>query len=115
MSNSFGKVRLYGHKYKEDIIVHVNGKITKRKKKKSKSLKPLYGHTPLSENELEFLSEEKPKVVYIGIGYESALPITEEANKILNKYETIVLATPQIIEKVENEKRPAIAIIHVTC
>jgi hypothetical protein len=115
MSNTFAKVKLFGHKYEEDIIVHVNGKVTKRKKKKSKMLKPLYGHTPLSENELEFLSEEKPKVVYIGTGYESALPITEEAKNILNKYETIALPTPQIIEKLENERRPAVAIIHVTC
>ena len=72
-----------GRKYEEDIIVHVDGKITKRKKKKSKEFKPIHGHTPLSENELGFLSEEKPEVVYVGIGYDSASPITENAQKIL--------------------------------
>ena len=115
MKGSFGSVELFGRKYEKDIIVHVDGKITKRKKKKSKEFKPIYGHTPLSENELGFLSEEKPKVVYVGIGYDSALPITEEAQKILEEYELVVVPTPEIIEKIEREKRRAVAIIHVTC
>jgi hypothetical protein len=115
MKGSFGSVELFGRKYEEDIVVHVDGKVTKRKKKKSKEFKPIYGHTPLSENELDFLSEEKPKVVYVGIGYESALPITENAQKILEEYRTVVMPTPEIIEKIEHEKRKAVAIIHVTC
>jgi hypothetical protein len=115
MKASFGSVKLFGHKYEEDIIVHVDRSVTKRKKKKSKEFKPLYGHTPLSQKELDFLEKEKPQVVYIGIGYESALPITDEAKKILNEYETVVMPTPEIIEKIENEKKKAVAIIHVTC
>jgi hypothetical protein len=115
MPGSFGSVELFGRKYEEDIVVHVDGKVTKRKKKKSKEFKQIYGHTPLSENELGFLSEEKPKVVYVGVGYKASLPITENAQKILEKYEVVVMPTPEIIEKVENEKRKAVAIIHVTC
>jgi hypothetical protein len=112
---SFGSVKLFGHKYEEDIIVHVDGRVTKRKKKKSKEFKPLYGHTPLSEKELDFLEEEKPKIVYIGIGYDSALPITDDATKMLMEYEMVVLPTPEIVDKIENEKRKAVAIIQVTC
>ena len=55
MKASFGSVKIFGRKYEEDIIIHVDGNITKRKKKKSRDLKPLYGHTPLSEKELGFL------------------------------------------------------------
>jgi hypothetical protein len=69
----------------------------------------------LSEKELDFLGEEKPKVVYVGTGYEAALPITEEAQKILGEYETFVMPTPEILDKVEHEKRKSVAIIHVTC
>jgi hypothetical protein len=112
---SFGEVKLFGQKYGSDIIVHVDGSVTKRKKKKSKDLKPKYGHTPLSEKELDFLSDEKPKVVYVGTGYENALPITDKARKILAEYETVVLPTPEIINKVEQEERDAVVIIHVTC
>lgn len=112
---SFGFVKVFGHKYEQDIIVHVDGRVTKRKKKKSKPLKHLYGHTPLSENELDFLQEEKPQVVYIGTGYEAALPITEAAKKILHKFEAVILPTPEIIDRIELEKRATVAIIHVTC
>jgi hypothetical protein len=115
MKDSFGSIKIFGRKYKKDIIIHLDGSITKRKKKKSRDLKPLYGHTPLSERELDFLDEEKPEVVYVGIGYESALPITEEAQKILGKYKTFVMPTSEIAEKIEEEKGKFAAIIHVTC
>jgi hypothetical protein len=53
--------------------------------------------------------------VYVGTGYESALPITAEAQKILGEYKTFVMPTPEIVEKIEKEKRKFTAIIHVTC
>jgi hypothetical protein len=112
---SFGSVKLFGCEYEKDIILHVDGTITRRKKKKSKEFKSIYGHTPLSEKELDFLEGEKPEVVYVGIGYDSALPITADAQRILDKFETFVMPTPDIIKKIEHEKREAVAIIHVTC
>jgi hypothetical protein len=116
VKNSFGSVKLFGHKYDEDVVVHVDGGVKKRKKKKSRDLKPLYGgHTPLSEKELDFLAEEKPKVVYVGIGYDSALPITNGAKIILDEYDAIVLPTPEVVDKIEHEKKKFVAIIHVTC
>ena len=115
MKASFGSVRIFGQKYEKDIVMHTDGSVTKRKKKKSKDLKPIYGHTPLSEYELDFLAREEPEVVYVGTGYEAALPITENAQNILKKYETVIMPTPEIIEKIEHEKRKTAAIIHVTC
>jgi len=115
LKSEFGWIKLNGDKYKKDIIIHADGKVTKREKKKSKDLKEKYGHTPLSERELDFLSQEKPEVVYVGIGHHSALPITPEALSILKEYETVILPTQEIIEKIEQEKRKMVAIIHVTC
>jgi Uncharacterized conserved protein len=114
-ATGFGEVKLFGQKYSQDQIIHVDGTVTKRKKKQSKDLKPLYGHTPLSERELDFLADEKPEVVYVGLGYDGALPVTEEAKKTLSQYQTIILKTPEIIEKISEEKRAYVAIIHVTC
>ena len=91
------------------------GRVSKRKKKKSKELKPKFGHTPLSERELDFLADEKPEIVYVGLGYDGALPVTEEAKEILSSYQAVMLKTPQVIEKVADEKRDYVAIIHVTC
>ena len=50
----FGWIKVYGKKYKKDIVIHSNGSISKREKKESKDLKTEYGHTPLSERELDF-------------------------------------------------------------
>ena len=115
MKSEFGWIKVNGNKYEKDIIIHADGKVTKRKKKKSKDLKEKYGHTPLSERELDFLSQEKPEVVYIGTGHQSALQITPEALSILKEYETVILPTQKITEKVEQEKRKMVALIHVTC
>ncbi len=111
----FGWVKIDGVLYKKDVIIHSNRKITKREKKKSKDLRSIYVHTPLSERELEFLSKEKFEVIFVGTGHEAALPITPEANKILREHNAVILSTPEVIKQIEQETRKFIAIIHVTC
>jgi hypothetical protein len=115
LKSEFGWIKVNGVKYEKDIVLHSDGTVTKRKKKKSKDLKAIYGHTPLSERELDFLSKEKPEVVYVGTGHEAALPITQEAILILKKYETVIMPTNKITEKIDQENRKMAALIHVTC
>ena len=115
LKSKFGWVRVNGEKYEKDIVIHSDGSVTKREKKKSKDLKPEYGHTPLSERELVFLSKEKFEALYVGTGHENALPITPEAEAILEKYKAVVMPTPDVIDRIEQEKRQFVAIIHVTC
>jgi hypothetical protein len=111
----FGWVKIDGSLYKKDVIIHANRKITKREKKKSKDLKSIYGHIPLSERELEFLSMEKFEVIYVGTGHEAALPITPEANQILREHKAVILSTSEVIKQIQQEARNFIAIIHITC
>ncbi len=111
----FGWIKVNEEKFEKDIIIHSDGKITKRKKKKSKDLKSEYGHTPLSESELEFLSQEKFDALYIGTGHEAALPITPKAQEILTANNAIILPTPDVIKKIEEEQNKFVALIHVTC
>ena len=115
MEAEFGWIQVNGVRYEKDIIIHTDGTITKREKKKSRDLKPKYGHTPLSERELMFLEDEKPDVVYVGTGHQGALPITLQAQRTLEKYETIILPTPEAVEKIRREHRKLAALIHVTC
>jgi len=115
LRSEFGWIDVNGEKYEKDIIIHSDGSVTKREKKKSKELKSEYGHTPLSERELDFLSKEQVKVVYVGIGHEAALPITPKATEILSKYDTTILPTSEVIKKIEEEQRKFVALIHVTC
>lgn len=111
----FGWIKVNDDEFEKDIVIHSNGNITKREKKKSKDLKSEYGHTPLSERELKFLPEEKFDTLYIGTGHDEALPITPEARDILKKYNTVILPTPDVIGKIEEEKGKFVAIIHLTC
>ena len=115
LKSKFGWIKINGVKYEKDVIIHSNGKVTKRKKKLSKDFKANYGHTPLSERELDFLKKEEFYALYIGAGHDFALPITPKALGILNKYNAVILSTPEIIARIKQEENPYIAIIHVTC
>jgi hypothetical protein len=115
MKTGFGWIEVKGTRYAHDIILHTDGSVTKRKKKDSKALKGRYGHTPLSEYELGFLNEEHPDVVFVGTGQNGLLPVTPEAEKILSAYTTIMKPTAEILSDVQNEERPRVAILHVTC
>jgi hypothetical protein len=115
VKSEFGWIKVNGEKYEKDIVIHSDGSISKREKKKSKDLKAQYGHTPLSELELDFLSGEKFEALYVGTGHEGALPITPKALEILKKHDAKILPTPEVMEKIEAEQRPFVAMIHVTC
>jgi hypothetical protein len=115
MKTRNGWVEIDEIRYDHDVIIHLNRNVTKRSKKKSKKLKTQYGHTPLAGHELEFLDEEKPEVVFIGTGQYGDLPITVDAHQILVQYESIIRPTPEILEKLAEETRPSVAILHVSC
>lgn len=115
MRSEFGWIEIDNVRYDHDVVIHLDGSVTKRSKKRSKELKSAYGHTPLSDHELEVLKKEKPEIVYIGTGQYGDLPITPEAKMILRQFETVILPTPEILDMVKKERRALIAIIHVTC
>jgi hypothetical protein len=115
MRTGFGWVEIGGEIYENDVVIHVDGTITKREKKRSKEFKEEYGHTPLSHKELDILEDEDPEVVIVGTGQYGDLPITPKAKKILEDYRTEVLPTPQALERVMVEKGKFVAFIHVTC
>lgn len=115
MKSRFGCIEIRGTVYEYDVVIHTDGSVSKRSKKKSKKMKDEYGHTPLSESELEFLKKEHPEVVYVGTGQFGAMPVTSPARKILEDYTTIICPTPDLIESIADERRRHSAIIHVTC
>jgi hypothetical protein len=58
MKSEFGWIEIDKIRYDYDVIIHGNGSVTKRSKKKSKDLKSTNVHTPLSEHELNFFKEK---------------------------------------------------------
>jgi len=115
MKSEFGWIEIDKVRYDHDVIIHRDGSVTKRSKKKSKELKSTYSHTPLSDQELEVLKKEKPEIVYIGTGQYGDLPITPEAERELSRFETVIRPTPEILDMLKKERRSFVAIIHVTC
>lgn len=115
MKTRYGWVEINDIRYDHDVIVHTDRSITKRSKKKSKKLRKKFGHTPLSEHELAFLDKEKPEVVFIGTGQYGDLPVTDDAHRVLMKYNPVIRPTSEILELLAAESRSSAAILHVTC
>ena len=115
MKTRYGWVEVNHVRYDYDIIIHLDQKISKRSKKKSRKLKKEYGHTPLSEHDLAFLKDEAPEIIFIGTGQFGDMPITREAHRILSAYETCVSPTPDILDRIADERRPFAALLHVAC
>ncbi|RLE94020.1 MAG: hypothetical protein DRN04_04855 [Thermoprotei archaeon] len=114
----FGYIIVNGVRYDHDIVVHVDGSVTKRKKELSKPYKKGV-HTPLAPPEIEEILDENPEIAIIGSGQYGALPILDETIKLLEEKNVkyIIEKTPKAIEeynKLSKEKRVA-GIFHVTC
>ncbi len=115
----FGYIVIDGVRYNYDVIVHVNGRITRRRKELSKPFKKGF-HTPLALLEIEELLGEEPEVMVIGTGQFGALPVMGDVINELKRrgVEVIIDRTPRVIEivnKLRDEGRRLIALLHVTC
>lgn len=115
VKTGFGWIEIGGTRYEHDVVIHADGRVSKRKKKASKIFRDKFGHTPLSEEELGFLSDARPDIVYVGTGQYGDLPVTPEAETVIASYHGIMLPTPEILPLIAGEKRRFVAILHVTC
>lgn len=111
----FGYVEINGKKFDYDIILYCDGSIFRREK--SKKLVKENEHTPFSIYEVEDLFKKEVEVVYIGTGQYGKLPVKDDVIEEIRKKvkEVIIDTTPKILEKIKNDKRRWVALIHVTC
>jgi hypothetical protein len=115
MKTHYGWVEIDQVRYDHDVVIHSDRSVQKRSKKRSRKLRHLFGHTPLTGSELEFLEAETPSVVYIGTGQFDELPLTVDALKILSGYTSFLRPTPVVLAMLEEERRKFAAILHVSC
>jgi hypothetical protein len=115
MKTGFGWIEIGGIRFGHDVIIHADGRVSKRKKKASKKFRDRFGHTPLSEEELGFLADEKPEIVYVGSGQYGDLPVTPDAGTLIASFHGVLMPTPEILPVLEKEQRRFVAILHVTC
>ena len=110
---SFGSIRIDGVTYGHDLIID-RGKIRKRKKAASKKFRDTYGHTPLS------VAEEIPwrcRRLVIGTGAGGALPVMQEVEEeaCRRKVDLLVAPTAEAIGVLNEGRKGANAVLHVTC
>jgi len=113
----FGRVVLDGQSYDHDVVV-CRGSVALRRKELSSSRKSLYGHTPLTLEELRHYLDScrDARILVIGAGYYGDLPIEPDALiHALKRVERVVIAKTPDLARLGLDLSEVLAIIHVTC
>ncbi len=111
----FGSITISGKLYEHDVLIRLNGKVEKRKKKLSKEI---YGNShALSLNEVIFIYEPEAKQLIIGTGQVGYVHLSEEAAEYLRKKKCAVqlIDTKQAVNVWNVIEGKAIGLFHVTC
>lgn len=110
----FGVVEIDGRRYERDVVID-RGRVGKRAKKASRSLRDRYGHTPLS------LLEPIPwkcRTLIVGTGVAGALPIEDDVRAEAHRRGVDLVAVPTVEacrRLADADLRETAAILHVTC
>lgn len=112
---SFGSITVDGNSYDHDIIISLEGQVTKRKKKLSKSI---YGssHT-ISLPEIEYVYQEHAEGIIIGTGQYGVTKLSEEASEFISekKSRVILKSTPEALLEWNRSEGHWIGLFHITC
>lgn len=115
MKSEFGWIEIDKIRYNYDVIIHGNGSVNRRSKKKSKDLKRTYGHTSsLNMNWIflrmnsrkKSLSEPDRMAIYLS---------TPTAGDMLSQFKTIISRPQKSWICGKKNTHSFAAIIHVTC
>lgn len=114
-STKFGSITIEGTKYAHDVLIRLDGKVKKRKKKLSKAI---FGTSHiLSLDEAKYIYEDGAELIIIGSGQSGMLRLSEEAEQYFREKQinVVILPTPKAIQEWNKGKKAAIAVFHVTC
>ena len=111
----FGRITVAGQTYEHDIVIRLDGRVKKRKKKLSKEQ---YGssHT-VSRAEAEHIHDEGAEQVVVGTGQHGVLKLSDEAREYFEHQGCRVKTapTPDAIELWNDAPDKTVAMFHVTC
>ena len=114
-STSFGSITIDGEKYAHDVVIDLNGEVTKRKKKLSKEL---YGTSHnISLAEAEHIYREGMKSLLIGSGKFGRVRLSDEATAFFadRDVNVVIKATPKAIKYWNQTEGEWVGLFHVTC
>ena len=111
----FGSITISGKKYENDVIIRLNGKVEKRKKKLSKEL---FGTSHIiSLAEAEYVYEDGGNWIIIGTGQSDMAKLSPEAADFFQEKGCTVklLPTPEAISCWNGTEEAVIGLFHITC
>ncbi len=111
----FGSITVAGEPYEHDVIIRVNGKVEKRKKKLSKEI---FGTSHvISLAEAQYVYEAEAARIIIGAGQSGMVKLSPEAAAFFKQQHCAVeiFPTPEAIRCWNEAKGVTIGLFHVTC
>ncbi len=114
-NTGFGTITINNILYNHDVIIGLDGQVSKRKKKLSKAV---YGtsHT-LSVEEIEHVYEDGAEKLIVGTGQFGLVKLSDEAAKFLESRRCVCLLypTPRAVKEWNSTRAASIGLFHVTC
>lgn len=111
----FGWIEIEGERVSHDILIRLDGTVSKRKKKLSKEL---YGtsHT-ISQAEAEYVYQEGAEGLLIGGGQFGRVNLSPEAEQFLKDQNcpVTIQPTPKALKTWNNSQGKLIGLFHITC
>jgi len=111
----FGSITIAGGVYEHDVLIRLDGRVKKRKKKLSKAI---YGTSHrVSLEEAKQIFENGAKRLIVGTGQNGLLELSEEAADYFRRKGCSVelLPTPRAVAAWNSAKGAVMGMFHVTC
>jgi hypothetical protein len=111
----FGSITIDGEEYEHDVIIRLNGKVEKRKKKLSKEI---FGTSHIiSLAEAEYVYKDGARGIIIGTGQSGMVKLSDEAAQFLRQKGCPIrlLPTPKAMRGWNEAEDGEIGLFHVTC
>ncbi|MCK5067490.1 MAG: hypothetical protein KAR16_08630 [Bacteroidales bacterium] len=112
---SFGSITVDGEEYDHDIIITLEGKVKKRKKKLSKSV---FGTShKISLLEIEYVYQDGAEGIIIGTGQYGVAKLSKEAVQFLaeKNCRAVFRPTPEAMQGWNRAEGNRIGLFHITC
>jgi hypothetical protein len=114
-SATFGSIVVNGKTYDHDILISLEGKVSKRKKRLSKMV---FGTSHvISQAEAEYIFEPGTRKLIIGAGHNGMVILSNEAADFFRtrECEVILLPTPEAVDAYNSSPGIFKGLFHVTC
>jgi len=114
-ATSFGSITIEGQKFRNDVLLRLDGTVVKRRKKLSKRV---YSTSHIiSREEAKHIFEKGADLLIIGTGRFNSVRLSEEADAYLREHDcqTVLAPTAKAIRLWNEAEGRVIGLFHVTC